>query len=150
MISPTPRRALAHKLPLVARNWHLLADGVLAKFGISNSAAWCLIHLSRLGGDVRQAALAEQLEISQPSLVRTLHQLQAAGLVARAADPDDRRSNQLNLTPAGHELIGRIEEALDALRRDLLAEVPVADVETAVRVLDALGARIADRRAGQA
>ena len=79
-----PRRALAHKMALLARNWRQLADGALAEFGVSNSAGWCLIHLDRLGADVRQADLAESLYIRQPSLVRTLDLLQANGLVARA------------------------------------------------------------------
>ena len=54
-----PRRALAHKMALLARNWRQLADGALAEFGVSNSAGWCLIHLDRLGADVRQADIAE-------------------------------------------------------------------------------------------
>jgi MarR family transcriptional regulator for hemolysin len=133
----------------VARAWHRLADGALAEFGISNSSAWCLIYLDRLGENVRQIDLAEHLQISQPSLVRTLNHVQAAGLVLREAAPDDRRSNLLNLTPAGRHLVGRIEAALDALRRDLLDGVPIADIETAVRLHSLLGQRIAERRVGK-
>jgi len=40
----------------------------------------------------------------------------------------------------------RIEDRLDALRRDLLTDVPEADVETTLRLLDLLGRRIAERR----
>jgi len=103
------KRALAHKMPQVARQWRQLADLALAEFGVSNSAAWCLIYLDRLGADARQADLAEELGITQPSLVRTLDQLQAAGLVERVPNPDDRRSNRVAFTAEGRELIGRIE-----------------------------------------
>ena len=139
-----PKRALAHKIAPVARAWRQLADAVLAEFGVSNSAAWCLIHIDRLGGEVGQSALADSLDISQPSLVRTLDQVQAAGLVQRAQHPDDKRSNIIVLTEAGRELVGRIETKLDALRAELLKDVPEDAIEIAVWLLDLLNLRISE------
>ena len=140
------KRALAHKMPQVARQWRHLADLALAEFGVSNSAAWCLIYLDRLGADARQADLAEELGITQPSLVRTLDQLQAAGLVGRVPNPDDRRSNRIAFTPEGRELIGRIEARLEDLRRELLEGVPDAAIEIIVNLLNLLERRMAERR----
>lgn len=140
------KRALAHHIAPVARGWRQLADAALAQFGVSNSAGWCLIHLDRLGPDLRQSDLAESLDISQPSLVRTLDQLQAAGLVARTPHPDDKRSNSIALTPEGRALVGRIEAALDALRIELLDGVPEGAIEITVNLLHLLGRRIAERR----
>lgn len=146
-MTPTDfRRALAHKLPTVARIWHQLADATLAEFGVSNSAAWCLVYVGRLGPDVRQTELAEHLGIAQPSLVRTLHLLQAAGLVERQQDADDRRSNRINLTASGQELVGRAETKLDVLRADLLDGVPPETIEATVDLLDLLTRRITERR----
>lgn len=141
-----PKRALAHYMAPVARGWRGLADATLAQFGVSNSAAWCLIHIDRIGPEVRQAALAQSLDISQPSLVRTLDQLQAAGLIARKADPEDKRSNHILLTPAGQELVGQIEAELDALRNAMLDGIPEPAIEIMVEVLDLLSRRIAERR----
>lgn len=140
------KRTLAHKMPQVARQWRQLADLALAEFGVSNSAGWCLIYLDRLGPDVRQADLAEELGITQPSLVRTLDQLQAAGLVERVPNPDDRRSNRVAFTPEGQELVGRIEARLENLRRELLDGVPNAAIEIIVNLLNLLERRIAERR----
>ena len=140
------KRALAHKMPQVARQWRQLADLALAEFGVSNSAAWCLIYLDRLGADARQADLAEELGITQPSLVRTLDQLQAAGLVERVPNPDDRRSNRVAFTREGRELIGRIEARLEDLRRELLEGVPDAAIEIIVNLLNLLERRVAERR----
>lgn len=140
------KRALAHHMAQVARDWRQLADTVLAEFGVSNSAAWCLIHVDRLGPDVRQATLADSLGIRQPSLVRTLDQVQAAGLVERVPDPEDKRSNHILLTPTGKELVGRIEAKLGLMRRELLDGVPDAAIEIIVSLLDLLGRRIAERR----
>jgi MarR family transcriptional regulator for hemolysin len=141
-----PRRALAHKMASVARNWRQLADSALAEFGVSNSAGWCLIHIDRLGNEVRQAELAETLDIRQPSLVRTLDQLQAGGLVARATHPEDKRSNIITLTAAGRELVGGIEEKLGMLRAELLHDIPDEAIEIMVELLDLIGHRIAERR----
>lgn len=140
------RRGLAHHMAPVARNWRQLADATLAGLGVSNSAGWCLIHIDRIEGDVRQAALAEALDISQPSLVRTLDQLQAAGLLTREPDPDDKRSNRILLTQDGQDLTGRIEARLGALRDELLEGVPDEVVEVAVHLMELLSIRIAERR----
>lgn len=140
------KRTLAHKMPQVARNWRLLADNALAEFRVSNSAGWCLVHLARMEPEVRQADLAEQLGITQPSLVRTLDQLEAMTLVERVPNPDDKRSNRIGLTPTGKALAGRIEERLDSLRRDLLDGVPDAAIEITVNLMELLGRRIAERR----
>lgn len=141
-----PKRALAHKMAPVARAWRQLADTALAEFGVSNSAGWCLIHIDRLGGEVRQNELAESLDISQPSLVRTLDQVQASGLVTRLQHPDDKRSNIISLTPMGQELVARIEDKLGALRAELLEDVSDEVVEAAVWLLDLLSLRIAERK----
>lgn len=139
-------RALAHKMPQVARQWRQLADNALAELSISNSAGWCLIYLGRLGPDARQADLAEELGITQPSLVRTLDQLQAAGLVERVPNPDDRRSNRIAFTPDGQRLVGEIETRLGNLRGELLDGVPDTAIEIMVNLLELLERRMSDRR----
>ena len=139
-------RVLAQKMPQVARNWLLLANEALAEFRVSNSAGWCLVHLDRLGPDARQADLADELGITQPSLVRTLDQLEAMALVERVPNPEDKRSNRIAFTPEGKQLAGRIETRLSALRCELLEGVPDAAVEIAVNLMELLGRRIAERR----
>lgn len=140
------KRALAQKMPQVARNWRSLADAALAEFRVSNSAGWCLVHLAQMEPEVRQADLAAQLGITQPSLVRTLDQLEAMTLVERVPHPADKRSNRIALTATGKELAGRIEERLDNLRRELLDGVPDAAIEITVNLMELLGRRIAERR----
>ena len=83
---------------------------------------------------MRQNALAEQMDIEGPSLVRLLDQLCASGLVVRRPDPDDQRARTLHLTAAGVELAGRIMPVVERLRRQLLAGASDADLETCKRV----------------
>ncbi|WP_336957949.1 MarR family transcriptional regulator [Sphingobium aquiterrae] len=140
-------RALATRLPPVSQAWRQLADRVLAELGVSNSTGWCMIFLDRLGADVRQIDLAREIGISQPSLVRTLDQLEASGLVERHTDPEDRRTNKLNLTDAGKALAAKIETRLAQIRSVLLDGVPDGDIETMLRVCNLLSERIALWRA---
>jgi MarR family transcriptional regulator for hemolysin len=141
-----PRRALAQQLAPVARAWRQLADATLASLNVSNSTGWCLVWLERLGPDARQTDLAQKIGISEPSLVRTLQHLEAAGYVERSPHPNDRRANRIALTPEGRTAAGKIEAKLADLRRELLADVADDDLATTLRVLDALGQRIKTHR----
>lgn len=146
MKSEERESALVRRIAPVARQLRQASDEMLSELGISSSAGWCLMSLARMGPDSRQTDLAEQLGITQPSLVRTLDQLQAAGLVGRVPHPTDKRSNRLALTPTGEELAGRIEQRLADLHSDLLKGVPDAAVEIMANLLDLLSQRISTRR----
>lgn len=140
------KKEVAQKLPIVTRGWRQLADATLAEFRVSNSMAWCLIYLDRLGPDARQTDLAQEIGISQPSTVRVLDQLAQIGLVERLRDTEDKRSNRLSITDKGAQLLAKIETRLAALRVELFAGIPDDEIETLLRVVDRLSLRIADQR----
>jgi MarR family transcriptional regulator for hemolysin len=138
--------ALATGIRPLAGAWQRLADAALASFGISNSQGWALVHLARLGPDTRQADLARAIGITEASLVRTLHQLEHAGLIARQPGRDDRRANRLVLSERGATLATAIDERLIALRAELLAGISAGDLATTMHVLDHVAQQIAERR----
>ncbi len=146
MTEVNPSKQLAQVLPIVTRSWRQLADAALAEFHVSNSVAWCLIYLDRLGPQARQVDLALAIGIAPPSLVRVLAQLESDGLANRKQDLEDKRSNRLSLTPAGQALVGKIEARLAELRGVLFADIPDADIATVLRVLDLVSKNIAERR----
>ena len=108
-------------------------DNELTAFGLSRALAAPLVKILQNDG-LRQHALAEQMDIEGPSLVRLLDQLSASGLVVRRPDPDDQRARTLHLTPAGVELAQRIVPVVERLRHHLLADASDADLETCLRV----------------
>jgi DNA-binding MarR family transcriptional regulator len=58
--------------------------------------------------------------LTSSGTTKRLDKLEAAGLVARAADPDDRRGTLISLTAAGRKLIDALTPAhLDNERRIL-------------------------------
>lgn len=113
----------------------------LAPLGISTAQAYPLVLIAQNDG-IRQGELADRLDIEGPTLVRTLDQLGAMGLVDRRTDPADQRARTLHLTPAGEALAQRVEPLLYATRARLLAGVPDEELEVCLRVFDTLRAAV--------
>ncbi|YBV94706.1 MarR family transcriptional regulator (plasmid) [Phyllobacteriaceae bacterium JZ32] len=131
------QRIFTAKLLSTGRQWRRAVDQQLSAHGISEACAAPLLWIGRLGGGVRQVVLANQVGIEGPSLVRLLDQLEAMGLVVRKEDPTDRRAKGLWLTEEGQRLAARMEDMLDGLRGRILRDIDKADLEAAIRVLQA-------------
>ena len=126
----------------LSRAWRREVNADLADVGLSDATAWPLLMIARMGGGMRQNALAEVLGIEGPSLVRLLDQLCAAGFVRRQEDEGDRRAKTLHLTKSGAKMTARIEERLQRLRNGLLAGLPERDLKTCLRVFRQLGEQL--------
>lgn len=101
-------------------------------------AQWrAIAHLAREDG-VKQAALAERLEVAPITLGRLIDRLQAAGWVTREPDPDDRRASRLFLTakagPILDEMRGHANEALEDLMVGIPESTRTALVEALMRM----------------
>lgn len=131
------QRIFTANLLTTGRQWRRVVDLSLSAYGISEAAAAPLLWIGRLGGGVRQVAIATYVGIEGPSLVRLIDQLESMDLVIRKDDPTDRRAKGLWLTAEGEMLAARMEDALDELRGRILANVDQADIEAAIRVLKA-------------
>ena len=131
------QRTFTANLLSTGRQWRRAVDQALSSHGISEATGSPLLWIGRLGGGVRQVVLAQHVGIEGPSLVRLLDQLESLGLVVRKDDPTDRRAKGLWLTTEGEELAARMEDVLDKLRCKILADVNKADLDAAVRVLQA-------------
>ncbi|MES3151957.1 MarR family winged helix-turn-helix transcriptional regulator [Sphingomonas faeni] len=136
----------ARTLMPLARLWRQAADRALSDMSVSASTGWALVQVGRLGDDVRQTDLANELDVTQASLVRSIDQMTAAGLVERHRDPDDARVSRIRLTDRGRTLVTTIESKFATLRHAMLDGVSDDDLATALRVAERLGARFqADR-----
>jgi DNA-binding MarR family transcriptional regulator len=100
-------------------------------------------------GPTRLADVAEQEGLNPTLLSRTVAQLVDEGLVARRADPDDRRSAWVDATPAGRKLAQRIRrERTEAVEAALagLGEGERRAVEGALPALESLAQQLQERR----
>jgi MarR family transcriptional regulator for hemolysin len=132
-------------LPL-ARRWRAEADRTLAALGLSHASGWALLHVGRLGDKVRQSDLAAAIDMQGPSLVRLIDLLETDHLVERHAETSDRRINRICLTDAGRALVGRIEDALQSIRHEMLDGIDDEALTVATQVLQQIDRRIAERK----
>lgn len=126
------------------RQWQRLADTTLGTYGISTACTMPLLMIGRSGGGIRQVALAQQLGMEGPSLVRLLDKLSASGLVRRECDASDRRANLLWLTDPGQALVSELEARLIDLRQEVFGALSLDELRAVLKVWHLL-AEAADR-----
>jgi DNA-binding MarR family transcriptional regulator len=115
----------------------------------SGSMGLTLSQLSTLNrlrrdGPATAASLAAAEHVSQQAIAQILASLRRAGLVGAAPDPADRRKCLLEVTDAGHALIGSILASRNAwLVRALEQTVGPDELDALDRAIDLLE-RLAD------
>ncbi|SEF12590.1 MarR family transcriptional regulator, transcriptional regulator for hemolysin [Burkholderia sp. WP9] len=120
-----------------AVNLRRISDAILKAYGLSSATAAPLLMIARLGDGIYQVTVAEHLGLGTSALVRTLDQLSAAGLVDRTSDKADHRAKVLSLTRKGAEAAKAARNALVALEADIFIGCTRAELEAAMRVLEA-------------
>ncbi|MFF1543287.1 MarR family winged helix-turn-helix transcriptional regulator [Streptomyces sp. NPDC058291] len=108
-----------------ARGRSLVADA-LAVEGVKMWSHVVLCAVRDLG-PVAQADLGRGVGLDPKDLVGVLNDLQAAGLVVREPDPNDRRKNAVSLTGSGERVLARCEKAARAANDALLAPLTTAE-----------------------
>ena len=96
-----------------------LANARLEPLGLSARGFGVLTALSGTGR-LTQIELATQLAIDRTAMVYLLDELEAAGLVQRVRNPNDRRSFQIHLTALGRQRQTRAARALKGAADELL------------------------------
>ncbi|MGL4421853.1 MAG: MarR family winged helix-turn-helix transcriptional regulator [Gemmataceae bacterium] len=107
---------------LLARHLEKDVEAALAKHELSLGQFDILATLRRNGGDtgMTPGQLLEAVMLSSGGMTNRLDRLEQAGLIARQADPDDRRGIRVRLTAKGRRVIDaatvtRMDSARDAL-----------------------------------
>ena len=106
----------------------------LAPFGVDGRELAVLTALTT-AGPVSQQELSQALSIDRTTMVALVDTMSAKGLVARGADPADRRKNLIEATAAGRRTAEQAAVAVDEVESRFLAAVPAADREALHRIL---------------
>ena len=90
-----------------------------------------------------QQELAQAVGIQSPTLTRHLDKLDAAGLIARRRDPDDRRVVLVELTSSGEQLFHRLRRAAAAFDQQLREGFSDRELELLSQLLERLKSNVA-------
>lgn len=108
--------------------------------GLSPSLTAALSTIER-HGPLTPSELAARERVQRPTVTRIVFRLEEAALVARAADPGDRRSSLITVTPAGRALLAAGRTRKDAFlseRLDALGPEDRATLERAAALLEGM------------
>ncbi|MFI9615024.1 MarR family winged helix-turn-helix transcriptional regulator [Streptomyces sp. NPDC052023] len=120
-----------HSLPswilgrAAARGRALVAQALAAE-GMKMWHHMVLVAVRDLG-PIAQADLGRSVGLDPKDVVGVLNDLQSAGHVVRAPDPEDRRKNAVSVTADGTRLLRRCEQAACEANEALLAPLTAAE-----------------------
>ena len=99
----------------------------LSLTGLSTRHGMTLMHLAS-DGPLSQQALIEALGVDPSVIVGLLNDLERDGLARRDRDPGDRRRHIVQITDAGRQAVGTVEQALNTVESELFADLSPAEV----------------------
>ncbi|MFN8039738.1 MAG: MarR family transcriptional regulator [Acidimicrobiales bacterium] len=131
--------SVGRQLSITAKTVKAWFDQHLADHGSSLTTWIVLSHaLAAEPPGLSQKAMADEMGIGGPALVRHIDRLEAEGLVERSRDPDDRRITRVTATAAGrrhHAELAKVAADGDAEIRSVLSE---REATTLLRALQTL------------
>ena len=136
---------LPYRLAVLAHKTSRELSGVYGKrFGLSIPEWRILANLGRFG-PLYAGELAERSSMDKPKVTRALQRLEAASIVQRAIDAEDRRQVRLALTRRGRAMFREIATLALDWERQLLSPLSEAERRTLDRILTKLMRRGEDR-----
>lgn len=85
----------------------------LREYGLCGAMYMILLHVGRFPGTTQDAIVC-RMRYDKSNVARRVKQLEELAYLRRETDPNDRRQNNLFLTPQGEQLVPVIEAALSA------------------------------------
>ncbi|WP_159566421.1 transcriptional regulator SlyA [Budvicia diplopodorum] len=128
----------------LVRSWRSIIDLRLKPVGLTQTHWITLYYLNGLPPNQSQIQLAKAIGIEQPSLVRTLDQLERRGLVRRDPCPCDRRAKKINLTEEAKPILSQVSEVVDSVRDGILLDVEEHELAVFVNLVRKLEQNIAN------
>jgi MarR family transcriptional regulator for hemolysin len=141
MTGPPRSTPIGLHVARVAKSLNRAFDAALAKAG-GSLPTWLILLSLKSGRWATQRELADAVGIRGATLTHHLDGLERGGLVTRRRDPDNRRVQVVELTPAGDALFERLREAAVAFDARLREGFGGDDVDRLRELLGRLGANV--------
>ncbi len=122
---------IATLMPMIARRILL---GFFQSVDITQTQIFTIMTLAEQS-PVRLSNLSEKLHISAPTVTGIVDRLEKLGYVKRIPDSKDRRAINVDLTPKGKKVSGKLKTTLKAKWKSLLGKLPKDDQENYIGIL---------------
>jgi MarR family transcriptional regulator for hemolysin len=140
--APVMDMPIGLRLARTARTVAQAFERAMAEAG-GSAATWqvlLLVRTQNLSHRPTQSAMARTMGITAATLTHHLNALERQGLVRRWREPDDRRSQRVELTEQGSELFDRLRGVAVAHDARLRSGLSDAEAEQLAGLLDRLAA----------
>ncbi len=129
---------LGSDLARLVRIWRALIDHRLKPLELTQTH-WVTLHnIHQLPPDQSQIQLAKAIGIEQPSLVRTLDQLEEKGLISRHTCASDRRAKRIKLTEKAEPIIEKMEDVIRKTRGEILSGISPDELDMLINLVSRL------------
>ena len=129
---------LGSDLARLVRVWRALIDQRLKPLELTQTHWVTLYNINRLPPDQSQIQLAKAIGIEQPSLVRTLDQLEEKGLITRHTCANNRRAKRIKLTEEAAPIIKEVNDVITITRGEILSGVSPEEVTLLTNLIERL------------
>ncbi|QIG06362.1 transcriptional regulator SlyA [Proteus sp. ZN5] len=129
---------LGADLARLVRLWRALIDHRLKPLKLTQTHWVTLYNISQLPPEQSQIQLAKAIGIEQPSLVRTLDQLEEKKLICRHTCANDRRAKRIKLTKESEPFINEVYTVIEKTRREILGGIQLEEIERLISTIKKL------------
>jgi MarR family transcriptional regulator, transcriptional regulator for hemolysin len=138
-MGPPTTEPIGLQLARTAKTVSRAFDDALAQVG-GSLPTWLVLVSLKARRHGAQRELAEAVGVEGPTLTHHLNRMEAAGLITRTRDPDNRRVHQVELTDAGEATFQRLLGTVTAFDRQLRTGFSKKEIDTVAGLLHRLQA----------
>jgi len=117
-------------------------------FGIPQAAATALAVIDGADVPLTPSQVSDRMLIASATMTATLDLLEHRGWIRRVANPDDRRSTLIEITPDGTAATDRLLPGIRALEKSILSALPPGERAHLLDLLATILARASEVAAG--
>lgn len=129
---------LTGRMAIAMRRWYELLEKATKAHGLSLRHWQAFFNLAVNDPGETLTSIAARVGGPSATLVRTLDDLEAMGLIERKIDERDRRSKLLDLTPLGEETFVTLFEINVTLRQELMRGLSASEITLVVEATDVM------------
>ena len=115
-------------------------------FGITLPRFDLMAQLERHPEGLRMGELSKRMMVTGGNVTGIVDQLEREQLVARVADPLDKRASMVMLTPAGRSAFAEMAAVHEGWVAELFADIPAADKNKLISLLDTMKQHLNDNK----